>query len=55
MLGITIRMGAAHNSITTADGQVIDLSQMDNRERNKTRRILVGVYQKQQEALKGIA
>lgn len=55
MMGVTIRMGAAHYDITTPDGQVWDLAAMTVGERNKTRRILVGVFEQQQEQLKGNA
>lgn len=44
MLGVTIRMGAAHYEIETPDGQVLDLSKMTKPERNKARRLLVGVF-----------
>lgn len=47
-MGITIRMGAAHYDITTPDGQVWDLASMTKAERNKTRRILVGVFAQSQ-------
>lgn len=46
MIGATIRMGASDYSITTPDGQVVDLSRMTKSERRKARRILVGVYEK---------
>lgn len=45
MMGVTIRMGAAHYDITTPDGQVWDLSAMNRNERNKTRRILRDWYE----------
>lgn len=55
MIGVTIRMGAAHYDITTPDGQVWDLAAMTPRERNKTRHILVGVYEQHLESTKGNA
>lgn len=48
MIGITIRMGAAHYDITTPDGQVWDLARMTRPERNKTRRIFVDWFEYQQ-------
>lgn len=39
-------MGAAHYDITTSDGQVVDLSKMTRSELKRTRRIMVGVYEK---------
>lgn len=39
MRGITIRMGAAHDSITTPEGETIDLSMMTEADAKRARRI----------------
>lgn len=52
-LGITIRAGAAHNSITTADGTFVDLSKLTKPEQNKVRRIVVGIFTNHLEDTKG--
>lgn len=46
MLGITIRIGAAHDSITTADGAVFDRSKMDRTSRHKLGRLVRDIYSK---------
>lgn len=48
MIGLTIRMGAAHHDITTPDGMVIDLASMTKAERNKARRLVVGIFKQTQ-------
>jgi hypothetical protein len=48
MIGLTIRMGAAHYDITTPDGAVFDLASMTKAERNKARRLTVGIFQQNQ-------
>jgi len=48
MLGVTIRMGAARYDMITSDGEVVDMASMSKSERNKTRRVLVGIFEKSQ-------
>lgn len=43
---LRIRMGAAHYDLTTPDGQTVCLASLSKAERNKARRIVVGVFGK---------
>lgn len=45
-LGITIRVGAAYDTVSTADGTVLDRSKMTKAERNKLRRVVRDIYSK---------
>jgi hypothetical protein len=53
MIGITIRINGATDSIKTQDGRVIDRSTMTNTERNTMRRIVRGIYEKHLEIMNG--
>lgn len=44
MLGITIRIGAAHDSVTTNDGTVFDRSVMKNSDKRKLARLVRDIY-----------
>lgn len=46
MLGITIRIGAAYDQIETADGAVIDRSQLDRSGKRKLARLVRDIYSK---------
>lgn len=46
MLGITLRIGAAYDDITTADGAVFDRSSMDRVQRHKLGRLVRDIYTK---------
>ena len=45
MLGITIRINGATDTVTTDDGAVFDRSTMTKAERNKLTRLVRGVYE----------
>ncbi len=44
MLGITIRIGAAYDSLTTPDGTVFDRSKMTSSDRRKLARRVSAIY-----------
>lgn len=46
MLGIRIRMGAAHYDLTTPDGAVIDIASLDRSDRRKLTRLVRDIYSK---------
>lgn len=43
-LGITIRIGAAYDSVSTDDGTVFDRSRMSRPEKRKLARLVSGIY-----------
>jgi uncharacterized hydantoinase/oxoprolinase family protein len=45
MLGITIRLGAAHNEVRTSDGTVFDRSKMTLPQRKKLTRLVRDLYE----------
>lgn len=44
MLGITIRIGAAYDTVSTKDGAVFDRSRMDNTKKRKLARMVRDIY-----------
>ncbi|SFZ81703.1 hypothetical protein SAMN02983003_0644 [Devosia enhydra] len=46
MLGIRIRMGAAHYDLTTPEGVVFDMARLDRSERRKLTRLVRDIYSK---------
>lgn len=44
MLGITIRIGASHDQVKTADGMVFDRSRMKALEKKKLSRLVTAIY-----------
>jgi len=45
-LGITLRIGAAYDTVSTMDGTVFDRSKMTRGERSKLTRLVRDIYQK---------
>lgn len=46
MLGIRIRMGAAHYDLTTPDGAMIDIARLDPSAKRKLGRLIREIYTK---------
>lgn len=44
MLGITIRIGAAYDTVSTSDGAVFDRSRMDTSSKRKLARMVREIY-----------
>ena len=44
MIGLTIRVGAAYDTLTTDDGQVIDRSKLTKPERRKAARMVRDIW-----------
>lgn len=49
MLGITLRIGAAYDTLETPDGTVIDRAQLDRSDRRKLARLVRDIYSKHTE------
>jgi hypothetical protein len=45
-LGITVRIGAAHDSVTTSDGMTLDRSRMTKADKRKLSRLVRDIYSK---------
>lgn len=46
MLGITIRIGAAYDTLETPDGTVLDRSRLDRSDKRKLARLVRDIYSK---------
>lgn len=46
MIGITIRMSASENTVSTDDGAVFDRADMTGPEKRKLRRLVKGIYER---------